>query len=142
MATTFDGTLAYWPPERFEPEYDKFDVRADIWSFGITLVEIVLGRLPYQDKNGRAPNNIILLQHLILHLQTEGLIEKTFSQSDFSCDIREFVGLCLRQVLQRPKIDRLKETRFFKTYASKSQEERNTIVADWLKPLDVEALEW
>ena len=35
------GTLLYWPPERFDGE--PYDERTDVWSLGITLVEIVYG---------------------------------------------------------------------------------------------------
>ena len=35
------GTLLYLPPERFGGE--PYDERTDVWSLGITLVEIVYG---------------------------------------------------------------------------------------------------
>lgn len=46
VASTQAGTLAYWPPERFLPGF-RYDIRGDVWSLGITLMETILGQLPY-----------------------------------------------------------------------------------------------
>ena len=51
MASSFVVTIAYWPPERFNYANTKYDIRADVWSLGITLMEIILGRLPYLHHN-------------------------------------------------------------------------------------------
>lgn len=40
------GTLAYMPPEQLNSANDV-DGRADIWSLGVTLHELVTGKLPY-----------------------------------------------------------------------------------------------
>lgn len=41
----------YLQPERIEPDPQNpdYDVRADVWSLGITLVELATGTFPYQD---------------------------------------------------------------------------------------------
>ena len=39
------GTIAYSAPEQFEPDYDR---RADIWSVGIILFEMLTGDVPFQ----------------------------------------------------------------------------------------------
>lgn len=42
------GCRPYMPPERIDGEKkDSYDVRADVWSLGITLIEIATGSHPY-----------------------------------------------------------------------------------------------
>uniref|UniRef100_A0A914EDW6 Protein kinase domain-containing protein n=1 Tax=Acrobeloides nanus TaxID=290746 RepID=A0A914EDW6_9BILA len=56
----------------------KYDVRADIWNLGITLIEVVSGSVPYRDKKGNIPNNIILLQNLIIILDSNITVDEHF----------------------------------------------------------------
>jgi serine/threonine protein kinase len=39
----------YFQPERIDPtgSPDKYDVRSDVWSLGISLVELATGKFPY-----------------------------------------------------------------------------------------------
>jgi serine/threonine protein kinase len=39
-------------PERIDPEFSHkgYDVRSDVWSLGITIMEIATGKFPYQSK--------------------------------------------------------------------------------------------
>ena len=44
------GCAAYMAPERIDPpdpQNPRYDIRADVWSLGITLVEMAIGRFPY-----------------------------------------------------------------------------------------------
>ena len=39
-------------PERIDPQRARgYDVRSDVWSLGITLIEISTGRFPYRKWN-------------------------------------------------------------------------------------------
>jgi mitogen-activated protein kinase kinase 7 len=46
------GCAAYMAPERIDPpnpNNPNYDIRADVWSLGITLVEMAMGHFPYRD---------------------------------------------------------------------------------------------
>ncbi|CAB4065051.1 Dual specificity mitogen-activated protein kinase kinase mek-1,Dual specificity mitogen-activated protein kinase kinase mek-2,Dual specificity mitogen-activated protein kinase kinase dSOR1,Dual specificity mitogen-activated protein kinase kinase 4,Dual specificity mitogen-activated protein kinase kinase 3,Dual specificity protein kinase FUZ7,Dual specificity mitogen-activated protein kinase kinase 5,Dual specificity mitogen-activated protein kinase kinase sek-1,MAP kinase kinase PBS2,Dual specificity mitog len=46
------GCAAYMAPERIDPpnpSQPDYDIRADVWSLGITLVELATGYFPYRD---------------------------------------------------------------------------------------------
>ena len=45
------GCAAYMAPERIDPPPNNpnYDIRADVWSLGITLVEMATGHFPYRD---------------------------------------------------------------------------------------------
>jgi mitogen-activated protein kinase kinase 3 len=43
------GCKPYMAPERIDPQGNpsQYDVRSDVWSFGISMIEISTGRFPY-----------------------------------------------------------------------------------------------
>ncbi|VDO04400.1 unnamed protein product [Haemonchus placei] len=42
------GCPPYMAPERFDPRFNSdYDIRSDVWSVGISLIEIATGRYPY-----------------------------------------------------------------------------------------------
>ncbi|BGP11419.1 MAP kinase kinase (MEK) [Rhodotorula toruloides] len=45
VADTFVGTSTYMSPERISGE--PYTVKSDVWSLGITLIEIAIGRFPF-----------------------------------------------------------------------------------------------
>jgi len=50
IAKTIDaGCKPYMAPERINPSKDHpgYDIRSDVWSFGITILEIAIGKFPY-----------------------------------------------------------------------------------------------
>jgi mitogen-activated protein kinase kinase len=50
LAATLIGTRFYMAPERVKGE--QYTIRSDVWSTGITLLEIVLNRYPYPVDEG------------------------------------------------------------------------------------------
>lgn len=51
VAKTVDaGCKPYMAPERIDPmgNPSNYDVRSDVWSFGISMIEIATGRFPYK----------------------------------------------------------------------------------------------
>uniref|UniRef100_A0A914EI72 mitogen-activated protein kinase kinase n=1 Tax=Acrobeloides nanus TaxID=290746 RepID=A0A914EI72_9BILA len=131
LASTFVGTIAYWPPERFssnteinEGNFKKFDVRSDIWSFGITLAETAYGSLPFLDENGEPimrdnrQENIVTIQRCIINANSEELIQRCFGET-YSKDFVDFVNSCLEKLEKRPKYDKLRETEFYSRFIQK-----------------------
>ncbi|UYV62263.1 MAP2K3, partial [Cordylochernes scorpioides] len=51
VAKTVDaGCKPYMAPERINPEGNRqnYDIRSDVWSLGITLIEVATGNFPYE----------------------------------------------------------------------------------------------
>jgi len=50
LAKTIDaGCKPYMAPERIDPAKNKqgYDVKSDVWSLGITMIEVATGDFPY-----------------------------------------------------------------------------------------------
>lgn len=51
IAKTIDaGCKPYMAPERIDPSGNpgQYDIRSDIWSLGISMIEMATGEFPYQ----------------------------------------------------------------------------------------------
>ena len=80
---TFVGTTCYMSPERLSG--DNYSYSADIWAYGIILLELATGKYPY-----KAPNSFFEL------LQTIGdSPPPTLPPGKFSPLLGEFIALCL-----------------------------------------------
>lgn len=104
------GCAAYMAPERIEPDPQNpdYDVRADVWSLGITLVELATAVFPYQD----CKTDFEVLTKVI------GTDPPSLPQDkEFSSEFRDFVACCLtKDKKQRPKYTKLKNHAFIKRY--------------------------
>ena len=105
------GCAAYMAPERINPPNPNkpdYDIRADVWSLGITLVELATGSFPYKD------------------CKTEFEVLTKVIQDDppclppnqgFSQEFRGFVHDCLlKNHKDRPKYKKLLEHPFIVKY--------------------------
>ena len=117
------GPTAYISPERLDIELKEYDVRADVWSLGITVIELLTGKLPYshclsdievmskifQDPPPRLPEPIAVSQ-----------------------DCRDFIELCLTKDYQkRPKFQELLQcSQFVRVYETKEVQ-----VSTWFSSL-------
>lgn len=83
FCSTFVGTACYMAPERLSGV--SYSYAADIWSFGLILLELALGSYPY----AAADNYFKLLS------QIQDGDPPTVPDADFTNEFAEFVSLCL-----------------------------------------------
>ncbi|KAI1290066.1 Dual specificity mitogen-activated protein kinase kinase 7 [Halotydeus destructor] len=108
------GCAAYLAPERIEPPSAQFlyDVRADVWSLGITLVELAQGSFPYKE----CKTDFEVLSRVIQDDSPTLPDDGTFSP-----EFRDFINDCLeKDYRKRPKYKKLLEHPFIKLYEVKS----------------------
>uniref|UniRef100_A0A4W4FD22 mitogen-activated protein kinase kinase n=1 Tax=Electrophorus electricus TaxID=8005 RepID=A0A4W4FD22_ELEEL len=113
VAKTMDaGCKPYMAPERINPETNQkgYNVKSDIWSLGITMIELAILRFPY-DSWGTP------------FQQLKQVVEEPSPQlpSDrFSPDFVDFTSKCLKKVSkERPNYTELMQHPFFTYHESK-----------------------
>jgi len=112
------GCIPYMSPERIEME-SSYDVRADVWSLGITLFELATGRSPYAE----CSTDFDILARVVK--DDPPSLPKDM---DFSPEFRSFISDCLtKDSRNRPKYKQLLEHAFIKSHL-------NTVV--YLNELD------
>uniref|UniRef100_A0A4W6FM75 Dual specificity mitogen-activated protein kinase kinase 7 n=1 Tax=Lates calcarifer TaxID=8187 RepID=A0A4W6FM75_LATCA len=105
------GCAAYMAPERIDPPdptKPDYDIRADVWSLGISLVELATGQFPY--KNCKTDFEVLtkVLQ------EDPPLLPLSMG---FSLDFQSFVKDCLtKDHRKRPKYHQLLEHNFIRRY--------------------------
>ncbi|KAK9830340.1 hypothetical protein WJX72_011135 [[Myrmecia] bisecta] len=104
---TFCGTPSFMAPEVVEQK-SGYDYRADIWSFGITLLELARGHAPYANM---ALSNVVLAT---LNEDSPKLDAK-IGHRRFSEGMQDLVAKCLcKDPRERPVAGELLKHRFFK----------------------------
>jgi mitogen-activated protein kinase kinase 7 len=105
------GCAGYMAPERIKLENSEYDIRADVWSLGITLVELATGEYPF--KNCLSEFSVMTA---ILDNDPPKLEGDQFSHS-----FKEFVRLCLiKDVEKRPKYNILLQNSFIQHYKNEN----------------------
>ncbi|KAH9412800.1 Dual specificity mitogen-activated protein kinase kinase 3 [Dermatophagoides pteronyssinus] len=126
VAKTFEaGCKAYMAPERLVPNQKGYNIRSDVWSLGLTLLEIATGKFPY-------PTNDLFKQiKSVYEDDPPKLPEGKYSQ-----EFHYLIGECLKKEHQeRPNYEQLLEMDFLKTY-------QNHDISDFTKfVLDSELVE-
>lgn len=109
-------------PERIDPvdpANPVYDTRADIWSLGITLVELGTGQYPYK--------NCSTEFEVMTTILTQDA--PVLSGDQFSENFKSFVNQCLiKQVKDRPKYNVLMKHPFIQHYKNTDVD-----VKSWLK---------
>lgn len=105
VAKTLVGSPCWMAPEVVDPEVTRgYNFKADIWSFGITAMELAHGVPPYYDN---APMKVIML---VLKSQPPEMD----SSEAWDPSFREIINSCLkRDPKERPTADQLLRKRFF-----------------------------
>lgn len=122
---TFVGTPCWMAPEVMQ-QLHGYDFKADIWSFGITALELAHGHAPFSKY---PPMKVLLmtLQNAPPGLDYER--DKRFSKS-----FRELVAACLvKDPKKRPSSEKLLKHHFFKQAKSNAHLVRT--ILDGLPPL-------
>ncbi|SPO06586.1 probable MAP kinase kinase [Cephalotrichum gorgonifer] len=70
IADTFVGTSTYMAPERIQG--NRYTVKSDVWSFGLTVMELAIGKFPFSsneeiEDGDCAPAGILDLLQQIVH---------------------------------------------------------------------------
>uniref|UniRef100_A0A7S2RDE6 Protein kinase domain-containing protein n=1 Tax=Mucochytrium quahogii TaxID=96639 RepID=A0A7S2RDE6_9STRA len=126
---TFVGTPCWMAPEVME-QTQPYDEKADIWSFGITALELAKGYAPYARLQ---PMKVLLMtiQNPPPSLKSYDDYQK--SKSKFSRHFREIITLCLQKnASHRPSASTLLTKTFFKRAPATS-----SLVKDLLEAVPV-----
>ena len=110
------GTLLYWPPERFDGK--PYDERTDVWSLGITLVEIVYGDIYNLYNIKQFQQDLGEVMNRIKTANGDEIMSRCFSES-YSANLCDFVKSCLNELNSRPKYQELMETGLYKSFVAK-----------------------
>jgi serine/threonine-protein kinase len=80
------GTVPYMSPEQARGE--KLDHRTDIWSLGVVLYELIVGRLPFQSEYSEA---------IVYSIMNEAPKPLTSQRSDVPMELERIVKKCLQK---------------------------------------------
>lgn len=102
VAMTYEaGCRQYMAPERIDPPRDRtgYDIKSDVWSFGVTMLEIATGQYPY----ARTRNIFEQLTAIC-----SGEPPRLPANGQFSGRFADFIERCLQKDYNlRPKYDLL-----------------------------------
>jgi len=96
LCETFVGTTCYMSPERLSG--DPYSYAADIWAFGLIVLELAIGSYPYTDADGKPPSSYFQLLGFITDHPAPTVPAGRFSEL-----LTQFIALCLDKApLKRP----------------------------------------
>lgn len=112
---TFVGTPCWMAPEVMEMTAVGYDWHADIWSLGITAMELAMGHAPY----ARYPPMKVI--YLTLSAPEPPLFDRHGQAHPYSRSFKEFIECCLqREPAKRPSAEQLLKHGWFKSLKKRS----------------------
>uniref|UniRef100_A0A914D343 mitogen-activated protein kinase kinase n=1 Tax=Acrobeloides nanus TaxID=290746 RepID=A0A914D343_9BILA len=108
------GTALYMPPEYHELR-KTFDYRCDIWSLGMTLLQLTSEKLLKEDVNSYG-DPFIASQVFIEKLLKDGGIwlKKLIDAAKCSIEAKDFIRECLTiDIDKRPRFEQLKDLTYY-----------------------------
>ncbi|KAJ2644116.1 Protein kinase C signaling pathway involved MAPKK protein [Coemansia sp. RSA 1694] len=124
IAQTFVGTSYYMAPERIQG--DRYAVQSDIWSLGLTLIEVSQNQFPFPPP-GHPQLSVIELLEYIIHMPVPEM-----DQTRFSKDCCDFVRRCLiKDPKDRPTPTQLLDHPFIVKASSKKLDLKSWIERVW-----------
>lgn len=94
LAGTFTGTSYYMAPERIRGQ--SYSVTSDVWSLGITLMEVASNRFPFPPE-GHAPLTPIELLMYIVNSPVPELADEPALGIYWSSGFKSFLSRCLER---------------------------------------------
>lgn len=123
LAKTIDaGCKPYMAPERIDPARNKkgYDVKSDVWSLGITMIEVATGQFPYD--TWRNPFQ-----------QLKQVVEDpspSLPEAGFSAPLVDFCRCCLhKDATQRPTYRELEDHPFIQAHLREDQRQIASFIA-------------
>ncbi|KAI8325726.1 kinase-like protein [Martensiomyces pterosporus] len=125
IADTFVGTASYMSPERMKGS--SYTVKSDVWSLGLTLMELALGKFPF-----RPEGEAMSIFEMLNYITTEDL--PSLSPEEFPKDFCDMIDSCLaKDPMGRPTPRELVSHPFVVACANAKVD-----IAKWAKSLQTE----
>ncbi|KAJ2836183.1 Protein kinase C signaling pathway involved MAPKK protein [Coemansia erecta] len=123
IAQTFVGTSYYMAPERIQG--DRYAVQSDVWSLGLTLIEVSQNQFPFPPP-GHLQLSVIELLEFIIHMPVPKM------DARFSPECCDFVRVCLvKDPKDRPTPSALLEHPFIVRAKAKKLDLKSWIERVW-----------